>query len=284
MSPRSDSRQCRPDERGLDSTAVAAAAARELTSRGASPPCTVSWVFRELPGIDESPWIDAANRATGARPLPIVGDDRWPLSDEASWPRPLDAPVLGPYWRLHERSLALAREAGCTALLTGESGDQLWLGGRDWLRDRVTSGHLGAAAVGLAGACWLHLRGAELHPTLRHALGRLLRPRPLSGAVARPWLTEWARTRIEAEETESPRGPVDLAAERASELLAPFDLQHMRAAERDAEPFGVEILRPYRDRRLVEFFLGLPARWLYRPGETKPLLRGHSPAACRPRL
>jgi len=258
---------------GLDSTAVAATAARDLTQRGAAPPCTISWVFRELPNIDESRWIDAANRATGAQPLPVVGDDLWPLSDESHWPRPLDAPVLGPFWRLHARSLALARDAGSTSLLSGESGDQLWLGGRDWLRDWVRSGRLGAAAVGLARATWFEMGGAMIRPTLRHSVARLLRQRPLPLSVVRPWLTDWARARIEAEEPTTPALAPNVAEERAAELLAPFDLLHMRAAERDAQPFGIELRRPFRDRRVVEFFLGLPARWLFWPGAGKPLLR-----------
>ena len=70
--------------------------------------------------------------------------------------------------------------------------------------------------------------------------------------------------RIEEESVPSVARP-DVVAERAAELLAPFDLQQMRAAERQAERFGVELRRPFRDRRMVELFLGLPARWLYRP-------------------
>jgi asparagine synthase (glutamine-hydrolysing) len=36
---------------------------------------------------------------------------------------------------------------------------------------------------------------------------------------------------------------------------------------------GVELRHPYRDRRLVEFMLAIPASQLYRQGRYKPILR-----------
>src|SRR4029079_10344230 len=109
-------------------------------------------------GIYETPWIEAANRHIGARSLPVLGDQLWHLADESRWPRALDSPVLGPYWRLLERSLTMARDAGCKVLLTGDAGDQLWMGGRDWMLDLVSSGHLIAAGIGLARAALLEAR------------------------------------------------------------------------------------------------------------------------------
>jgi asparagine synthase (glutamine-hydrolysing) len=49
----------------------------------------------------------------------------------------------------------------------------------------------------------------------------------------------------------------------------------------------VELRRPYRDLRLVDFALGVPAHLLYRPGESKRVLRqamrGLLPEAVRQR-
>ncbi|HEX9800757.1 MAG TPA: asparagine synthase-related protein [Thermoanaerobaculia bacterium] len=259
---------------GLDSTSVAATAARLLASRGQSPPETLSWVFPTLPGADESRWIIEANRASGARQHLIAGDELWPLAEEPEWPWYADSPIVSPYWRLRRRSLELARDLGSPALLTGESGDEIWGGGRDWLRDLVCSGRLLEAGFWLLRNVLFELTGERPAVSSRTSLGRLLRSRlPDPQIVAGDWLTAEARELIREDAgTRATRG-WSRVAERAGRSTYPLDLAFLETARREAEPFGVEIRRPFRDRQLVEFFLGVPARLLHRPGESKRLLR-----------
>jgi asparagine synthase (glutamine-hydrolysing) len=56
-------------------------------------------------------------------------------------------------------------------------------------------------------------------------------------------------------------------------MLLPHHLAMLEATDLAAEPSRVEIRRPFRDRRLVELLLAVPPHQLYRPGESKRLLR-----------
>jgi asparagine synthase (glutamine-hydrolysing) len=260
---------------GLDSTSVAATAARLLASRGARPPLTLSWVFDELVGIDERRWIDVANRASGAEGLAISADELWPLSDEATWPQPLDAPTQSPFAQPRRRALAAAAAAGSPVLLTGESADDLWWASSEWLRSLLLDGRLAGAASELTRLVALILRGRVPRRSLRDALARLRRPHGyLPQRSAWPWLTPWANSLVAAPAAGEAGDPCwrDFEAP-AHPLIFPLDLSQLRVAEEEAAPFGVAIRRPYRDRRLVEFMLGVPPRLLYRPGERKLLLR-----------
>ncbi|MCB1009921.1 MAG: hypothetical protein KDB94_13630 [Acidobacteria bacterium] len=86
--------------------------------------------------------------------------------------------------------------------------------------------------------------------------------------AARPWLrSEFAAS---FDEVESPSGRRQSQVQRIlNPLLAQASgIEHCRASR-----MGIELRRPYRDRRLVEFVLGIPSHLLYRPGEPKWILR-----------
>jgi asparagine synthase (glutamine-hydrolysing) len=258
---------------GLDSTAVAATAARDAARAGAPPPLAISWVFDELPACDERRWIAAVRRAAGLPALEIVADGLWPLAGEPSWPRPVDSPFLDLYRPLLDRALAAARARGCAALLTGHAGDQLFAGGSDWLPALLGERRFAAAAAALARGALLRARGHRLHYGPRAALARL-GGRAAPAPVERPWLTAAAAERLAA----SARHAVEPAAEegdapRRRALLLPSQLALFESADLAAEAAGVELRRPFRDRRLAEFLLAVPAHQLYRPGESKRLLR-----------
>lgn len=261
---------------GLDSTAVAATAARLGAGAGSPPPLTISWVFRELPGSDERRWIEPANRRSGALQRLIWGDDAWPLSDEPSWPSPNDAPAQDAYWRLYESASAIAKSEGAEVLLTGDSGDLLWAGGRDWLRDLVRTVRLVEAGASAIRAFDYMRQGQPIAHPLRASLGRLLRRSPWGPAPERevPWLTAEGQALAERNAEPGLASPPWTAERfRFEKLVNPLDLSLLSSTRRQIAGLGIEVRRPYRDRRMVEFFLGLPAHLMYRPGESKRLLR-----------
>jgi asparagine synthetase B (glutamine-hydrolysing) len=107
---------------------------------------------------------------------------------------------------------------------------------------------------------------------LRTSLGRLVRrPRQEGPAPPAPWLTLSAATHLKGAEQQTD----DLwrPFRQPGVLTHPHELGLLRFAELEIEPFGTELRRPFRDRRLVEYLLAVPPRLQYRPGRRKFLLR-----------
>ena len=256
---------------GLDSTTVAALAARELAAAGIERPLrAVSWVFDELAESDEREYIDRLVAAYGLEAVPIVGDDAWPLRDLATWPRNPNAPLEGVYRRLMERAYAAVRAGGGVTLLTGDGGDQLYSGDAYWLRDLLGEGRIAEAG----GAIWRQVSAAGGTPWLRlraagaRTLGwrRAGRPRPV-------WLTPAARARAAAGGEERRWRGRGRRPEQEASLLDPRSAYAASLEVATASRAGVDVRRPFRDRRLVEFALAIPAHQLYRPGWTRWVLR-----------
>jgi hypothetical protein len=133
-----------------------------------------------------------------------------------------------------------------------------------------------AASYSLARGYALTIGGKTLAHGLRTSLGRLLPRRTHSTRLQLPpWLTPYASSKLAAN-LEADIGSAvsnDAGERRTRALLAPFQTAMSSAFTNEATPFGLEIRLPFRDRRLVEFFLDLPAHLMYRPGESKRLLR-----------
>jgi len=257
---------------GLDSTSVAAHAAREQARRGQPPVRAVSWRFQELTGADESAFAQAMMTAAGLDPVWIDGDGCWPLRDldESTTDRSL--PFDNPYRGLHGAAFSAAAAGGSRALLTGHFSDEMYHGiDAWWLRDALARGAWRAAAQGVRDELRYRSWPGVWTPGLRRtfailllgAAGERLRPR-------RPpeWLTPFA---CEALQYRLPLLPAR-HPEQAATLLAPSALMGIAVEMRRARQHGVELRLPFRDRRLVEFALRLPADHLARPGWRKRLV------------
>ena len=259
---------------GLDSTSVAALAAREMSAGGPRRRLlAVSWVFDELKSADERPYMDAVVEAAGLATLRFAGDDAWPLSDPDTWPHRPDAPLEGLYRRLHERAYAAAAGAGRRVLLTGEYGDNLYSGAADWLSDLLREGRWLTAGRGLVAAAARENRGApgvSLGTAVLRALGGRRQ-----GPQAVDWLTPEAVAHLtdDAEAEAAPAGLRSGLRARWRSLLDGRSAQAVSLETAVAARAGVEVRRPYRDRRLVELCLGLPAHLVFRPGWLKWVLR-----------
>ncbi len=253
---------------GLDSTSVAALAARRSSSCGRDALATISWIFEELEEADEREFIDSVNQHLALSSIPIRGDDAWPLSQ---WPRGLvdpNTPVNGAFRCLLERSYAAVREAGGRTLLTGEFGDRLYYGHTHWLRDFLSQGRIGSAFAGVIHElCRAPVGGIR---RLRSALGRVL-GRPAWKPGEPDWLTPWALRSLAGparQQRREARRPEQLRM-----LVNALDAQAVSSEASLSVREGVDLRRPYRDRRLVEYALALPAHQLYRRGWSKWILR-----------
>lgn len=257
---------------GLDSTSVAAHAAREQARRGLPRIRAVSWRFQELTAADESAFAQAMMTAVGLEPVWIEGDGCWPLHglDESTTDRSL--PFDNPYRVLHAAAFLAAAAGGSRALLTGHFSDEMYHGVEAWwLRDALARGAWRAAAKGVRDELRYRSWPGVWTPGWRRALvilllgaaGERLRPRR-----APAWLTPFAREALGHRPALLPARH----AEQAATLLAPSALMGIAAEMRRARQLGVELRFPFRDRRLLELALRLPADQLAPPGWRKRLV------------
>jgi len=159
-------------------------------------------------------------------------------------------------------------------LLTGGFGDHLYSAGGDWMVDLIAEGRLLEAGRELI----YYLRAAGLRRTLQ--LGYLQRvARWLVNAV--PGGSRLHRKRVPADwltpfsdECLLKKGiePVP-AFEKQSTLLGVRAADSCTGEIFNASRYELELRHPYRDRRLVEFVLALPAYQLFYHGYYKKVLR-----------
>lgn len=251
---------------GLDSTTVAAHAARQSHIRA------VSWRFRELTAADESAFAQAMMTAAGLEPVWVEGDGCWPLRTIEGIDPSL--PFENPYRPLHAAAFSAAAAGGSRALLTGHFSDEMYHGvDAWWLRDALARGDWPAASRGLRDELRWVSRPDVWTPGLRRTLGVLL----LGSA--------WERLRSLRRPRHRPAQVPARHPEQAETLLSPFALMGIAVEMRRARQQGVELRFPFRDRRLIELALRLPADHLARPGWRKRLVwlaaDGYLPDAVR---
>jgi asparagine synthase (glutamine-hydrolysing) len=264
---------------GLDSSSVAALAARELAPGGSKRSLTaVSWIFEELKECDERYYMNVLASRYSIDSIRFSGDDCWLLRDAGDWPWNPNCPIDNPFRRLKDRLYETAREAGVRTLLTGGFSDSLYTGMEYWLADLIkehrfleawrqasrSSGEMDN--VTSSGLRRLAGRALDLLP-----FARRLRPRKQIGRPA--WLTPYAQSLLpedKAGQAMIVEGSRLWERKSVTGALAArgvtFELFHTSRA-------GVEVRDPYRDRRLVEFMLSIPAHQLYNHGHYKYVLR-----------
>ncbi len=286
---------------GLDSTSLAALAARHLErggegANGHRPPAltALSWVFDELIECDERPFIERVVAAHRLRPLRLTGDGCWPLSgaeaaleaapegDPPTGAVSPDTPEQNPYRQLKQGLYRRAAADGCTVVLNGGSADLLYVGAGDWLRDLLREWRLAAAGRELLGE--LHRHG------LSRAVGRLTARRRGGGrrpAIGPPWLTSGASRLLPGPDEEALAPPAGRRPRQAGAVFAAREARGISVEGRYANCERIELRHPYRDRRLIEFMLAVPAHQLYRLGRFKHIARlamaGLLPEAIRER-
>lgn len=114
---------------GLDSTSIAALAAQQLrhTSPSKRLP-TVSFVFDEFVSCDERAYMEAMIHRHQLQAAHVLGDDAWPLNHIETWPLNPNSPENDVYRHLQTRLYQQAHETSHRVVLSGEGGDQLYLG------------------------------------------------------------------------------------------------------------------------------------------------------------
>jgi len=256
---------------GLDSTSVACLAARMLRPQALT---TISYVFDELVDCDERQYIDAVKKEWGIRSIQLPCDNAWPLKDWQQWPHNPNQPEENPYRLLRERAYQKAKTEGLRVLLTGGFGDHLYSAGSHWFEDLIVNGHYREAGRELrlyfrySGWRWT-LQAGFLQHAARRMLNFLPRRRTVGKNLNPPaWLTPFSAGYL----AEKGNG-LDPTLERYSNMIG-LDAAASSSGEcSNASRHSLELRHPYRDLRLVEYVLSIPAYQLYYHGLYKHILR-----------
>jgi asparagine synthase (glutamine-hydrolysing) len=151
-------------------------------------------------------------------------------------------------------------------LLNGEMGDQLFSGGDYWLRDLIVRRRFAAAARRIANT--VRISGAARTVRgLRAAVARVL---SLERATSPPpWLTGRGAEMADF----GAAAAADPTARRIDRIVDRFATFGLSREITTASVAGIDVRRPYRDRRLVELAAAMPAHLVCDHGVTKWILR-----------
>ena len=256
---------------GLDSPSVAGLAARQIAPQQLT---TLSYVFDELTECDERKDINAVVEKWHLHSIQISGDEDWTYKEMQYWPENPNKPESDPYRLLHERIFERAHAEGLRVLLDGSFGDNLYSAGNYWWADLISDGKLLTAVKELRD--YVHYCGWKvtwqigfIQRAVGHFLNLIPGGRYLHLAEALPeWLTDYA-VRCISKIAVAP----DRLHERYNSLIGMNVSRDVSASDFYFNRHSLEIRHPYRDRRLIEFALALPAYQLFKRGLYKHILR-----------
>jgi asparagine synthase (glutamine-hydrolysing) len=257
---------------GLDSTSVACLAAEMIAPKTLT---TVSYVFDEFTACDERQYIESVEEKYGIHSIQIPCDDVWTFKNWENWPQNPNRPGGNPYRMILERVYKHTQEEGVQVLLTGYMGDHLYSAGSDWIADLIVDRQFSRAwkelIFQIENRGWKRaLKTGHIRRTARRVIDAI-RPGamrlPHRGSSLPSWIDPAYKSCFTSHTMLNP------VFERHGTLLsleASNDLAH---TFRNTNRYQIELRNPFRDRRLIEFILAIPAYQLYCHGAFKPILR-----------
>ena len=249
---------------GLDSTTIAALARQEMLNRQNQGLKTFSYVFQNLPACDESKEIEGIANHLDLETNTFQASQSWPASSWADWPVNPNTPEDNLYRRLLMGIQSMAAGQDCRVLLTGDFGDHHFAGYHWWIWHALRDGH----HFKLPGWLWSEWRRTDWRTTLRRGgIARVFAPKKRH---CPPYLTPHAQKYWQqpADIEHCTRTPTY----RANALLGHINARSVSAESHRAAKAKMDVRHPFRDRRLLQFSLELPAYYLYRGGVKKYLL------------
>jgi len=229
---------------GMDSTLVAASAL--ATNKQIS---TFSYVFPNMPEANESIWIDAM-RSLDLDMHTFSGERHWPLL--SPWHISPNSPVSNPYRPLKSIIYNQAKNKKINIVLTGVFADHLYTGYIYWLVDQVKKRPLSAIK-----SVFSTIKKHGLKTGLKQ-----IAPKKWSSntTLNAPWLSKEAQLKLKSKISQqtirkSPHSQqFNLVTGIATAQSSWMDNEYSFME-------GISVRHPFRDRRIVEFFLAIPA-WL----------------------
>ena len=238
------------------------------------PLTTVSYVFDELTECDERQYIESVKEQYGIHSVQVLCDDAWTFKDWENWPSDPNRPGGSFYRMILEHVYERAHDEDLRVLLTGYMGDHLYSAGGDWIADLILDRQFLRAAQELIfqikNAGWKRtLRIGHIRRTARRVVDSIH-----PGAIRFPRRNsppDWIDPAFKEFFTRNNK--MNPGFERHGTLLgvdASSDIAH---AFRSTNRHQIELRNPFRDRRLIEFILAIPAYQLYCHGISRYILR-----------
>jgi asparagine synthase (glutamine-hydrolysing) len=256
---------------GIDSSAVVG-----LASRIAGEHRRHAFTAR-FPGFPRDEWRYAQAVAGSAgvtqhhEVLPTADDLLADLADVIGCQgEPFGSASIYAQWRV----MRSARDAGITVLLDGQGADELFGGYPSALGWALRSQGMAGVARGLLS------RTERANLVLAMEGERIRAPMLFVSAFRRRQTTPYASREVRETVARRPRllTPSDgfrtpLARELLRQTFHTSLPDLLRYADRNSMAHSREVRLPFLDRRIAEFALSLPAKFLYRRGVTKAVLR-----------
>lgn len=258
---------------GLDSTSVASLAARRLAPE---PLVTISYIFDELQDCDERGYIEKVVEKLDLNSILIPCDDAWPFKDLQYGPEDKNYPPVNIFRLLRERVYDRAQQEELRVLLTGGFADHIYQAGVNWLAALISERRIYKALQEISSNIFYlgvrrFLRQGSLQHAGRYLIGKLPGNISLRSDSEIPaWLS------LEASNYLSEAVRKDESALAWRRNISAYSMSNAHSSSGEifyASHHDLEIRRPYRDRRLIEFALAIPPDQLYRRGLYKHVLR-----------
>jgi asparagine synthase (glutamine-hydrolysing) len=268
---------------GIDSSAVTAIAASLVRERAAAATAIETLSLSVEGDEDERPYFEqvCAHCRVPSHRIHEQPPRPGQFFEEVSLD--LDAQIY-PHSPTVDRLRGRARELGARVLLTGMGGDD-WLGTSPAAyADLVRSGSLVALASRLRADAasadfigWRDTIRLGLWPLVPSAAKGVIR-RGLGRGRAPAWLDPAFAARAGLEERLSAFRPdLRFTSHEIDDMwflgTIGMTMHTSETVTRGGDRFGIEHWHPFRDRRIIEFGLGLPPEQLWRDGRPKDLLR-----------
>ncbi len=255
---------------GLDSTSIATVARIHGSLRA------FSWKFDDFAISDERDSIQSVVSHLGLDHQYVASDALYAKFDEAGVPDGLsiNGPFTNTVHRLKQNLYQTAAKSGCSVILVGDSADELFLGRNYWLRDLLSNGRFKTALRTLPAALGqLVQREQDGWLVFRLLLGEKFGFRRYLPQPKPDWMTPFCAHQ-QTNKVLSPLVPTSVAGQPGYEFaLGHYRTEYMTYELGAIASSGIERRCPYRDRRVVEFILNLPAWYYYLPSRHKVLVR-----------
>ncbi len=269
---------------GLDSTSLAAIlAGLPLPESNHGRLWSYSNVFDEFSECDERQYIDQTVDRFDLNATYINGDAEWTFRDIETWPSTRDFISTDPYPRLPKGIAASAGKDNVRVLFSGVFGDSLFEGSRFWLADMIRSWRLSqAASTSIRYMNAINWNKVILNEGIYRVVPKYLRRSLRRLSVSQQYTPAYINSDFahkHAESTSSyqsrdyfPTNNEFFNARRRGLQMSIF-AEGLSIARRFQAKYGIEFQCPYRDRRIAEYVISVPADKLGFPKHNRYLMR-----------
>lgn len=251
---------------GVDSSSIVAVVSEIHNTNNLK---TASYYFNKFNSANELQYINSVNDKYGLLSFKFEGDKFFPFQNFLETDLSLNKPLVTPFFNIFKEVFSTLVQNEKKMILNGWAADNLFVGANEWLADIFKDRKLITFMREICfhtskfGTGWLYK-----NPAPRHLLSPLKPVRDYmvgeKSLNTKPWLSDYSNSFIkQAEVVWSHRKSKH---HRLSQINAVCGLnQSMECASYFDDFAGgpIDLRYPFRDRKMVEFALNIPAYMIY---------------------